>query len=643
LTVDDEAPHRDLLHKKNLALLVYLARSPAQTRTREHLMELLWPGRDEKTARHSLREAIRVIKRHAGEEVIAAESDRVRLAEGSIRLDTDELERLRRAESWQEAAGLVRGEFLDGFGVPGAVDFDHWLTAERMAWAHVSLQVLVGAANELMNGGRIGEAVEMANRALASEPGADAGVQVVMSSMALAGDRAGALAQFDAFAERLSALDAQPDRKTLDLAERVRKERKWQQAATAAEKTGAESRRAPLVGRGVELQRLGEAWATCRRKGVPGMVLIEGDPGVGRTRLADEFLARARLDGAITVSTRAVAADLAERWSGVTQLLGGGLAETPGAAGADPGAVAVLARYSDEWAERFPGARGEESGDDLGRAFREALRAVCGEHDVVLFVDDAHWLDAESLRTLHAVLRDLSGTKLFLVLSVFQRSAREELDEMRARIGRDFEGDCIRLDPLTMDDLRSLVGWAMPEYAPEQCDRLARRVSTDSGGLPLLAVELLHAVAVGLDLARLSPDWPQPLRTLDQTLPAELPETAVGAIRVGFRRLSKAAQEVLLAAAVLGDRVPTARLAAAPSVDETFLGEALEELEWERWLVAEPRGYSLLARIVRDVILRDMVTSAPRGRDRYIYSVIDLPSVTWSSPTVWALTDEAAA
>ena len=256
LTVDGEAPHRDLLHRKNFALLVYLARSPGQTRAREHLMELLWPGRDEKTARHSLREAIRVIKRHAGDEVITAGSDRVSLAEGLIRVDTDELERLRLAESWQEAARLVRGEFLDGFGVPGAVDFDHWLTAERMTWAHASLQVLVGAANELMNEGRIGEAVEMANRALASEPGADAGVQVVMASMALAGDRAGALAQFDAFAERLSALDAQPDGQTLHLAERVRKEREWQQAETAAEKTGAESRRAPLVGRGVELQRL---------------------------------------------------------------------------------------------------------------------------------------------------------------------------------------------------------------------------------------------------------------------------------------------------------------------------------------------------------------------------------------------------
>ena len=93
LTVDGEAPHRDLLHKKNLALLVFLALSPAQSRTREQLMALLWPDKDEKSARQSLREAIRVIKRRAGDDKIVAESDQVRLAEGVIRLDTDELER----------------------------------------------------------------------------------------------------------------------------------------------------------------------------------------------------------------------------------------------------------------------------------------------------------------------------------------------------------------------------------------------------------------------------------------------------------------------------------------------------------------------------------------------------------------------
>ena len=599
LTVDGEAPHRDLLHKKNLALLVYLALSPAQSRTREQLMVLLWGDKDEKSARQSLREAIRVIKRRTDDDTIDAGSDQVRLAEGTVQLDFDELARLRKNGSNQEAACLVRGEFLEGFSVPGSVDFDQWITTERMAWAHTVLQVRVAAARELMDAGQIAEALDIANKTLASEPGADAAVQVVMACMALAGDRAGALEQFDAFRQKL--------------ADRVRRERQWQVAEPVVAKSGAETRRAPLIGRSEHLQRLARAWSSSRGQRAPGLALIEGDPGVGRTRLAEEFLARARLDGAICITTRAVSADRSDRWSGIIQLAGSGLADTPGAASADPKVVAILAAHSEEWANRFPGARSDAPIGDLGKAYRDVLRGVCSEQDVVLFVDDAHRLDPESLQALLAALRDLSDGSLFVVISAVERSQCVEIDEMRSRIGRDFGGDCLRLEPLNMDQMRSLAEWGMPEYEPEQLDRLARRLATDSGGLPLLAVELLHAVAVGLDLGRNSPDWPQPLRTLDHTLPADLPEAVVGAIRVGFRRLSKPAQEVLMAAAVLGERVSADQLARAPEVDAERFPAALEELEWERWIAAEPRGYSLLARIVRDVILRDMITAGKRA------------------------------
>ena len=118
-----------------------------------------------------------------------------------------------------------------------------------------------------------------------------------------------------------------------------------------------------------------------------------------------------------------MAADLAATWSGVLQLSGCGLADTPRAVGTDPRAVATLAAHSEEWAERFPGARaGASFTADIGKAFRDAIRAICGEQDVVLFVDDAHWLDAESLRALQAVLRDLSESPLFLLVSAFRRS-----------------------------------------------------------------------------------------------------------------------------------------------------------------------------------------------------------------------------
>jgi len=143
---------------------------------------------------------------------------------------------------------------------------------------------------------------------------------------------------------------------------------------------------------------------------------------------------------------------------------------------------------------------------------------------------------------------------------------------------------------------------------------VVRRVGTDSAGLPLLAVELLRAVAAGLDLNRTSGAWPEPHRTLDQTLPGDLPDAIVAAIRIGFRRLSPDARSVLTAVAVLGDRVSPERAAGALGLPPDAVHQALDELEWHHWLVAEPRGYGFVARLVRRVVERDMLTPGQHRR-----------------------------
>jgi DNA-binding SARP family transcriptional activator len=66
VTVDGADPPAELMWRKHLALLVYLARSP-RGRSRDHLIGLLWPEKDETKSRHSLNEALRVIRRVAGD------------------------------------------------------------------------------------------------------------------------------------------------------------------------------------------------------------------------------------------------------------------------------------------------------------------------------------------------------------------------------------------------------------------------------------------------------------------------------------------------------------------------------------------------------------------------------------------------
>src|SRR3954466_8914449 len=120
----------ELLWRKHLALLIYLARSP-RGRSREHLVGLLWADKPESAARHSLNEAIRVLRRYLGDASVETSGGLVRLLPEVVILDLDQLERFAEGGQWQAGAELIAGEFMEGFAIAGASEFENWLANER--------------------------------------------------------------------------------------------------------------------------------------------------------------------------------------------------------------------------------------------------------------------------------------------------------------------------------------------------------------------------------------------------------------------------------------------------------------------------------------------------------------------------------
>ena len=631
LTVDGGPAPPELLWRKHLALLVYLARSPRRGRSREHLIGLLWGDKTEAAARHSLSEALRVIRHHAGEGSVDVAVGQVRLETDSVQLDVDRLEELAAAGDWAAAAELVSGEFLEGFALAEASEFEDWLAAERELWGRRGVEVLVSCAEAHAQVGKVEEAFGFAGRALSLQPNSEAALRCALRCRSLAGDRAGALALFERFRDRLlEEVGVEPGAETQALMDRVRRERAPSAEALAAHADSLLVARPPLEGRGPELQRLLEAAAGSARAARAGLLVVEGDAGMGKTRMLDELLTRLRLDGTSVVAARAVEADRTEAWSGVLALARGGLLEASGVSAAPSAALAAFAEVLPEWQERFRGATPPGTPHPLGRAFADAVRAAVEEQPVAIAVDDAQWVDQDSALLLGAILRDLAAMPLTLVLAITPYPPRPELDELRVKIGRELGGDTVRLRVLDRAAIRHLAERMLPGYDPVAIDRVVRRVATDSAGLPLLAIELLRAVALGLDLGTIAGTWPEPFRTLDQSLPGHLPDAVVAAIRIGVRRLSPIAQRVLTATAVLGDLVPPALLERALSLEAEEVARALDELEWHRWLVAEPRGYSFVARIVRQVVDRDIVT--PGQRRRVLEAVDRVPVSLGDSP-----------
>ncbi|HET9293661.1 MAG TPA: AAA family ATPase [Gemmatimonadales bacterium] len=614
LTVEGGAPPAELLWRKNLALLVYLALSPRRTRARDHLIGLLWSDKPESAARHSLNEALRVLRRAVGDDGIISDPTTVRLGDGAIELDTEAFATHESEGRWAEAAILAGGEFLEGFAVPGASGFEDWMAAERSAWRRRAVSALVRAAEAALGRARTGEACGLAERAVALDPASSAGQLALLRALAVAGDRAGALRRFAEYASLVrDQVGTAPDPEVSALAERIRRERI--PPPVDSQRTETPSRRLPLVDRDGPMTIGLEAWRSARLEHRTAIFLITAGAGLGKTRLAEELMARARLDGAATLAVRGVAADREAPWNGIIGLARGGLLSTSGIAAATPAAHAAFAERIPEWADRFPGSRGAQPAP-LGSAFVEVIRAAAEEQPLVILADDAHMIDRESVLALEQLSRDLPTAPLLILLAAEPTPPREELDVLSARLGRDAHGASIVLEPLAQSGIRALAAAAFPKYDDAELDRLTRRVATDSAGLPLLAVEILNAVASGLDLRGTTGAWPEPFHTLTQTTPGGLPDTVVAAIRVGFRRLPAEAQTVLGAAAALGGRVTARTLASATGLSPVVTDGALDELEWQRWLVADVQGYSFVAAIVAQVVEMDMITPGQRRRFR---------------------------
>ncbi len=615
ITVDGVEAPAELQWRKNLALLLYLARSPAHRCTREHLIGLLWPDKDDAAARQSIREAIRVLRHYVGEGRLKTAGDHVELLDGAVELDTDQFEKLVQQHDWTHATPLIGGEFVQGFTIPDASGFEDWLMAERWHWRARSMEALLRHADERLAAGDLRGADEPAQRALQLDPLSEQAVRILMRRLALAGDRSGALEVFDQFSRRAQRDGSTtPEPETRALVERLQRARAWHlpKEAVSPERSVA-WRRAPLLGRERELATALAQWHQAH-DGRLALLVLEAEAGGGKTRFAEELASRAALDGAVVVSMRAVPADVAHPWSGVLSMARGGLLGAPGVAGAHPAALAALAARASEWAERFPHTQPASSAWSLDAGIVEVLRVTSAEQPLLLICDDAQWIDPTSYELIETLTRDLARAPILLVLATTPEPAPPKLAELRARIARDIPGATLSLGRLTGDALRALVQWALPKYSVEDADRLSRRIAADSAGVPLLAVEICHAMAQGLDLEGTSGAWPRPLHTLDQTFPGDLPDTIIAAIRVGFRCLSKPAQAALAAAAILEERVTASRIGRAIELKGDSLHAALDELEWRRWLVAESRGYAFVARIVRDVVARDMVTEGQRQR-----------------------------
>jgi DNA-binding SARP family transcriptional activator len=598
---------RELRWHKHVALLVYLALSPTRSRSRDHLLGLLWAEQPERGARKALNTAINRLRVALGDERLRSESDTIALSDEG--LDVDALRFLSNAETAPEAAlPLLRGDFLEGFHLKDAPEFEDWMTRERERYHALAAATLV-AAGERCLAIEFRTAADLARRALAMTPRSEPAVRLLMRAAALAGDSATAVGAYREFAQRLEReVGEQPGRALSALAERIRTQA-WRPAGS--DTTVA----TPLVGR-EQLHRTAFdviAQATARGSG-PRALVIGGPPGMGRSRLLAECARRMALEGAQLLQIRPVRNDHDAGWSSLRLLIRAGVGDLRGLAGARPDALGVLAGLAPEIADRFA-PREVRDVADMATALTSVFGAAAEEQALAIAIDDAHWADGMSLAALGAALGRLKDSPVTLLLTVAQGvgDPPPELLQLESEVGREVPGLVVRLGPLSRDDLAKLVAALAPWCRDDaERERLTRRLAYETAGSPFLAVTLLGALAKPGNFQKDMVAWPPPGGTIDAPLPFSVPAVARHAITVRIGELTPSEVRVLSAASVCGQALDLDLITQVAGLSKADVERTLPACERRHLIQFDGQRYTFTAPLIAEVIRAECTTKGER-------------------------------
>jgi DNA-binding SARP family transcriptional activator len=599
--------------RKALALFVYLAVT-RRPHTRDAIAGLLWPDYDQAHARATLRRTLSPLHRLLGDGYLSIERELLALQpNASLWSDVDEFEALlARCQTHghdessvcaeclpllNQAAALYRDSFLAGFALRDSPAFDDWQWAQGERLRRNLANALERLALGYSASGALEEALLAARRWLSLDRLHEPAHRLLMCIYAWSGQRSAALQQYRSCVQVLDEeLGVAPLEATTDLYEALRAKRlppspelasgrkRAPTAAAVSPKPAPTSSlparsRMPFVGRDAELGHLLDAWhgdgaSDSGGEGDGGCVMIvAGEAGIGKTRLAQEFLSQVRAEGAGTLVARCFEGEGHLAYGPLTMALRSALPR---------GGVGWPARLEAPWAAEIarlmpelPVTHGDGNallpieGPGAQTRFYEALRraliAACASTSRGIFVlDDAQWADGATLTFLAYLARRINDQPLSILLIYRTGEAGEqpELEHLLDVARRTTRAVVIELGRLRPNDVRALVTAQIPQEQPS--NDVALRLYQETEGLPFFLVEYLAAISSGL-LAAESASW---------SLPGGVREL----LRSHLSAASETGWQVMSAAAVLGRSAPyeLLREVSGRSDDETVT--ALEEL-----------------------------------------------------------------
>ncbi len=634
LLMSGDAPVTTINSPRLQSLLAYLVLHRNAPQDRSHLAFLLWPDSTEERAYASLRKLLYQLRQALPDIDHFLRIDKQSLywhptPEATWTLDIQHIEQAflqaEQAEQSQDMTAIRHAleqvmRLYRGALLPSC--YDEWIVSERDYWQQLFLKAAERLLALLEEERDYDTAIRVAQQLLRQDVLHEATYRQLMRLHALRGDRAAALRVYHTCATVLEReLATEPGAATQATYEALMQSHT--DSATSTSPLPSRSAAPPLLGRKGEWRQLQDAW----RKVANGRfhtVLLTGEAGIGKTRLAEEMELWVSRQGMTTASAHCYATLEGLAYVPVTAWLRSDALQTS-LLTLDALWLTEIARLLPELFithPKLPRPAPMSEGWQRQHFFEALARVVLNARQpLLLLLDDLQWCDNETLQWLYYLGR-FSPQIRFLLIGTMRagETLSDPLLAWLATLQRDGLVTEIPLVPLTANETTSLA----EHILGHQLDaNVSKTLYSETEGNPLFVVEMARTTT--LEHREKLSSTPKMLITSSASM---LPPAVQTVLAARLAQLSPLAHEVANVAAVIGRAFTFSVLLQACGQSEDNVVRGLDEL-WQRRIVREQGAgtadsYDFSHDKLREQVYLSMSSAHRRLLHRHIAEAIEV-------------------
>ncbi len=581
-----------LRFSKQLAVLIYLASRPQARATREELIGLLWAGSSPHDARQALRQVVYQI-RHGTERDLLEGDQVLVLRKADVVFDVETFRAHLAAGRLHDAYRIYENDFLANVALSGAREFEYWTEGIRQQLAAECRQLLRSLIAEVLDAGNWSDAAHYAARLIERDP-YDLEPQLkLVEVLGLSGQEVRARAAADEV--RRVAAEIHGERMPPFLDQAIA--RALAPAATPERRQYRGFPRHPeLVGRAVEFHTVVERWKRALA-GQGSGVLISGEAGIGKTRLARDLERRFQHDRCLVLRSSCYRIEQSDPLAPFLEMLQEAHA-APGLSAASPSSLEVVAACIPEVASRFKAAivprHAPIPRQAIIASLLDAFMAIAEELPLALIVEDLHRSTPPTIEFVHRLARNARAMRLLIMVTARDVGGDADVNLALRDLTTTGAVTEVALSPLDAADIRHFIGSMAKMPADQSGGHLAQQIFERTGGVPFYVLELLKSLYDTGELQGRNGAWlfGDALRNESQSLP--VPESMRAILQRRLQALGKTPREVFAALAVWEREAAVQDLAYLTGFDEEMVAASIDALQHRRLVGGAPGGPALV-------------------------------------------------